>query len=113
MGLRISRRPFLYSSHLIIEVLDKRKCTGLPIPIFHKAEAAFICANNTFLIVSQFLFNILGIFGYHRPRRIRHGGAKDSIIICQHEHVLHIQKNLTDTCMLQAVSQRTEVSYCL
>ena len=57
--------------------------------------------------------NILGIFGYHRPRRIRHGGAKDSIIICQHEHVLHIQKNLTDTCMLQAVSQRTEVSYCL
>ena len=25
MGLRISRRPFLYSSHLIIEVLDKRK----------------------------------------------------------------------------------------
>ena len=59
MGLRISRRPFLYSSHLIIEVLDKRKGTGLPIPIFHKAEAAFICANNTFLIVSQFLFNIL------------------------------------------------------
>ena len=54
MGLRISRRPFLYSSHLIIEVLDKRKGTGLPIPIFHKAEAAFICANNTFLIVSQF-----------------------------------------------------------
>ena len=51
MGLRISRRPFLYSSHLIIEVLDKRKGTGLPIPIFHKAEAAFICANNTFLIV--------------------------------------------------------------
>ena len=54
MGLRISRRPFFYSSHLIIEVLDKRKGTGLPIPIFHKAEAAFICANNTFLIVSQF-----------------------------------------------------------
>ena len=54
MGLRVSRRPFLYSSHLIIEVLDKRKCTGLPIPIFHKAEAAFICANNTFLIVSSF-----------------------------------------------------------
>ena len=59
MGLQVSRRPFLYSSHLIIEVLDKRKGTGLPIPIFHKAEAAFICANNTFLIVSQFLFNIL------------------------------------------------------
>ena len=59
MGLRISRRPFFYSSHLIIEVLDKRKGTGLPIPIFHKAEAAFICADNTFLIVSQFLFNIL------------------------------------------------------
>ena len=55
MGLRISRRPFLYSSHLIIEVLDKRKGTGLPIPIFHKAEAAFICANNTFLIVSSLI----------------------------------------------------------
>ncbi len=55
MGLRISRRSFLYSSHLIIEVLDKRKCTGLPIPIFHKAEATFICANNTFLIVSSLI----------------------------------------------------------
>ncbi len=55
MGLRISRRPFLYSSHLIIEVLDKRKGTGLPIPIFHKAEAAFICAINTFLIVSSLI----------------------------------------------------------
>ena len=82
MGLRISRRPFLYSSHLIIEVLDKRKCTGLPIPIFHKAEAAFICANNTFLIVSY--------------RTLDEAVEKYPIVLALHEADLEASKLMED-----------------
>ena len=33
----------------------------------------------------------------HRPCGIRHGRPEDSIIICQYEHVFHIQKILANT----------------